>query len=92
MILQRDWDQFREQFPELAEKVKSLGASIYEMGVEKGRSSQEFQELCSTLATAPAEALKLLGCTVPFEELMVLRSVITLGAQTLYNLEEGRAC
>jgi hypothetical protein len=79
MILRRDWEQFREQFPELAEMVKSLGTSLYDMGVEQAQTSEEL------------EALTLLGCSVPLERSLVLRSVFSLGAQMLFDLEEGRS-
>ncbi|MDB5265467.1 MAG: hypothetical protein JWM39_180 [Parcubacteria group bacterium] len=92
MILRRDWDQFREQFPELAETVKTLGASIYEMGAMEGGSSKELKELCSILAEASSEARHLLGISTPLESPLVLRSVFTLGAQMLFNLEQGRSC
>jgi dihydropteroate synthase len=61
------------------------------MGVEQAQTSEELNALCSTLSGAPKEALTLLGCSVPLERSLVLRSVFSLGAQMLFDLEEGRS-
>ncbi len=91
MILRRDWEQFREQFPELADTVKRLGTSLYDMGAVPAQTSKELDALCGTLSAAPPEALHLLGCSVPLERSSILRSVFSLGAQMLFDLEEGRS-
>jgi hypothetical protein len=92
MPIQRDWDQFREQFPELAETVKSNGARIYDMGATQGAGSDEYTHLFNALQDAPTEALSLLGLARPLDSSQVLRAVFSLGAEMLFNLEQGRSC
>lgn len=92
MAVKGDWEQFREQFPELVEMVKSNGARIYDMGVTQGAESQELKDLIATLQDAPTEALTLLGLVRPLDSAQMLRAVFSLGGEMLFNLEQGRPC
>lgn len=89
MPTQRDWDQFREQFPELAAELKTLGAQIYDMGATKGISSKELDTLFVLLSSAPKEALELLSIPPLVDRPQLLVAIFPWMATLLSNLEQG---
>lgn len=92
MSLYRNWDQFRSQFPELAQTVKQLGAKLYQLGVEQSMGSEELATLSKSLDKAPEEAVRLLGLVPPLNNSQLLHTVFSLGGKMLFSLEAGKEC
>ena len=92
MSLYRNWDHFRFQFPELAQSVKKLGATLYQLGVEQSMGSEELAMLSECLHNAPVEAVRLLGLVQPLSNTQLLHTVFSLGGKMLFSLEAGKEC
>jgi hypothetical protein len=83
------WSQFRDAYPELAAKVKSLATPVYEHGADGGMNVSEFSELLAVLRGAPAEAIALIGLKHPIDPMQVMLTIFNLGAKMLLKLEGG---
>ncbi len=83
----QEWTAFAQRYPDIAERVLSLGTTIYERGAERSRGSHEIRELIDTLSTAPEEARNALGFAPgeKIEEREILTAIFEHGSSLLLD-------